>query len=178
MMRATIVYESMYGHTRAIAEAIGDGIARHADVRVVSVGQVETEAVAGVGLLVVGGPTHVRGMSRPATRQDAVRRAAKSALTAEEGAAGPGLREWLSVLDAAGLQAAAFDTRIQMNRLLTGAASRAIAHLLARRGARLVARPESFLVTKNGAALVAGETERARAWGQQLAEANLARQPS
>jgi hypothetical protein len=119
---------------------------------------------------VVGGPTHVRGMSRPSTRAGAHDQAAKpgSGISLEPGATGPGLREWLRTLGEPPALAAAFDTRIQMSTLLTGRAAPKIAQLLQRTGCHLIVAPESFLVTTGTPALVAGEQERARAWGETL----------
>lgn len=170
-MRAVVVYESMFGDTRQVAEAIGDGLAVGFEVTVVSVSQVATDQFDGVDLLVVGGPTHVRGMSRPKTREGALDQAAQpeSGIAFEPGAAGPGLREWFTKLTDAPKHAAAFDTRVQMPPLVTGRAAPKIAHSLQRSGCHLVAEPESFLVTAKQPALVAGERERARRWGQTLA---------
>ena len=63
-MRALIVYESMYGNTHLVADAIAEGLrARRRGRR--RAGRGATRArVADVDLLVVGGPTHVHGMSR------------------------------------------------------------------------------------------------------------------
>jgi hypothetical protein len=64
--------------------------------------------------------------------------------------------------------AAAFDTRLDAPAMFTGRASKAIARLLRRHGATMAAEPESFVVTKDNR-LRAGEEDRARAWGRQLA---------
>lgn len=119
----------------------------------------------------IGGPTHVRGMSRPSTRKAAAEAANKpgSTLSAEPNAQTPGVREWLSALGRANVQAAVFDTRIKMPAVLSGRASRGIARELRRHGVTMLTKPESFFVTK-GNQLVPGEEERARAWGQQLAQ--------
>ena len=53
-MRAVVVYESMYGNTREVAEAIGGGLGTSLDVSVLPVSQVSPEAVAEAGLVVVG----------------------------------------------------------------------------------------------------------------------------
>jgi hypothetical protein len=53
--------------------------------------------------------------------------------------------------------------------LVTGRAAPKIARALERSGCHLIAEPESFLVTTKEPALVAGERERARAWGETLA---------
>lgn len=59
-MRAIVVYESMYGNTRHIAEAIARGIDGSGTVRVVPVSGVEAVSLANFDLVVVGGPTHVK----------------------------------------------------------------------------------------------------------------------
>ena len=170
-MRAVVVYESMFGDTRQVAEAIGDGLGNEFEVAVVPVNQVATDQLTGIDLLVVGGPTHVRGMSRPKTRAGAVDQASQpeTGIVLEPGAAGPGLREWFTTLTDAPPHAAAFDTRVQMSPLITGRAAPKIARSLQRGGCHLIAEPESFLVTTKKPALAAGERDRARAWGQTLA---------
>ncbi|TFD25655.1 flavodoxin domain-containing protein [Cryobacterium sp. TMS1-13-1] len=65
-MRALIVYESMYGNTRLIAETIGRGLAP-AEVILVPTSQAAGVDLTQVDLLLVGGPTHVHGLSRPST---------------------------------------------------------------------------------------------------------------
>ena len=79
-MRAIVVYESMFGHTRAVAEAIGTGLeaAGASEVRVLNVGQADPPSLVGADLVVVGGPTHAWGMSRPSTRKNAPDYVAKS----------------------------------------------------------------------------------------------------
>ncbi len=68
-MRALIVYESMYGNTRAVAEAIAEGWGDGAAVQ--HVRDVEGPR-DDVDLLVVGGPTHIHGMSTAPSRQMAI----------------------------------------------------------------------------------------------------------
>ncbi len=63
---------------------------------------------------------------------------------------------------------AAFDTRVDMPRIFTGSAATAISTRLRKRGLRELVRPESFLVDKDSR-LLAGELERAHAWGAALA---------
>lgn len=169
-MRVLVVYESMYGNTRTIAEAIGSGLG--ADVAVVPVREASPERVAIADLVVVGGPTHVRGMSRPATRKAARDAAGKpaSTLTLEPGADGLGLREWFASLGTVSCHAAAFDTRIDVRAIFGGRAAPRIARLLRQHGAQLVAPPRSFLVDKQNQ-LLDGEHVRARAWGEDLARA-------
>ena len=97
-MRAVVVFESMYGNTREVAEAIGSGLGSPDDVLVVPVSGANPDLLEGIDLLVAGGPTHAHGMGRPATRHAAVEATDKAdnALTVEADADGPGLREWFT----------------------------------------------------------------------------------
>jgi hypothetical protein len=173
-MRAVVVYESMFGNTRAVAESIGEGLRSRYEVAVLPVGQVDETDLAGVSLLVVGGPTHIWGMSRPSSRRGAVQQSERSngALVLESGATGPGLREWLAALHQP-LPAAVFDTRVDRPRMITGAAAPKITAALRRHGCRIVDKAQSFRVSPRGSVLVPGELERARAWGKQLATRDL-----
>jgi hypothetical protein len=166
-MRVVVVYESMYGNTRTIAEAIGDGM-KQADVVTVPVGNADEKLIAQADLIVVGGPTHTFGMSRPQSRLGAVDAARKpgSGLTLGPEADRAGLREWLSSLGTVGAKAAVFDTRIEMPAII-GHAAKGYRKLLRRRGVELVASPQSFFVTKHNT-LQPGQIARARAWGDAL----------
>src|ERR1017187_5743439 len=170
-MRAVVVYESMFGNTRAIAEAIAEGIGTAGDAEVVRAADGNGKSLEGADLLVVGAPTHAWGMSRPSTRKGApnyARKPGSDLILEPDAEASPGVREWISSLDNFHMRAAAFDTRIKAPAILTGRASVGIARALSRRGVTAVTRPESFLVTKAGH-LLPGETDRARAWGRQIA---------
>ena len=93
-MQAFVVYESMFGNTRAIAHAIGAGLADAFDVAVVPVAQADAARIRDADLVVVGGPTHVHSMSRASTRKGAAKQAAGegSGLTLEPGALQEGVR--------------------------------------------------------------------------------------
>jgi hypothetical protein len=165
-MRAIVIYESMYGNTRQIAEAIAEGLSGAADVEVVPITKLTPDQLPGAGLIVVGGPTHMLGLSGPGSRRMAVSAARKpgSGLSVEEGADGPGLREWLATTRGRGA-AAAFDTRLHAK--LGGRASVRLARRLRRSGYDVIARPQSFYVTKANT-LEPGEPARARDWGSSL----------
>lgn len=166
-MKATVVYESMYGNTHSIAEAIAEGLGA-ADV--VSAEEAARLDLTGLDLLVVGGPTHAHGMTRTQTRQAAVQDSMSrdKGLTVDPSAEGLGLRDWLDSLGPSSGRAAAFDTRVDMPELLTGHASKGIGKKLKKHGFELVAEPESFLVSGDSG-LLPGELDRARNWGQMLA---------
>ena len=177
-MRALVVYESMFGNTRAVASSIADGLRAGYEVTVVPMAEATAELVAGADLLVTGAPTHMHGLSTIVTRQMAARAAAKdgSELRLDPDADGPGLPEWLNSLGRHDGLAAAFDTRISSVSVITGRASRAIARMLKRHGYRLVAAPESFLVSWE-TRLLDGEADRARRWGMTLGAAGRTYSP-
>src|SRR5579875_2684685 len=176
-MRAVVIYESMYGNTRAVAEAIAEGLrGAGADVpaEVAVSAAAEADGVLSperpADLVVVGAPTHVRGLPRPATRRSAAQALAKrgDGLHLEEHATEAGVREWLTRARLEGTAAAAFDTHYATPLGFGGSAAKRIAAGLRRAGARLVDRPTGFRVRK-GDTLEDGELARATQWGSQLA---------
>ena len=169
-MKAVVIYESMYGNTHQIANAIGEGLRPIAEVVVVPVGEADADLVKSADVVVVGGPTHAHGMSHVNTRKGAVDAAEKpgSDLVLDPDANDPGLREWFASLEHVFTNAAAFDTRFDLPAAVTGRASKGIARKLRHHGATLIADPESFFVKKDNH-LEPNEEARARAWGDELA---------
>ncbi|HWA19922.1 MAG TPA: flavodoxin family protein [Devosia sp.] len=162
-MKALVVYDTAYGNTARIAEAIARGIGPDAHVH--SIRTLAASDLPALDLLVVGSPTQG---GRPT---DMMMRWLK--------ALGPGRLE--------GIAAAAFDTRVRADgrglalrllmKLMSYAAPR-IADALRAAGARRVEGPEGFYVEGREGPLQAGEKERARAWGKILAgQFPLARTP-
>ncbi|MCX5208221.1 flavodoxin domain-containing protein [Kitasatospora sp. NBC_00240] len=176
-MHTVIVYESMYGNTREIAEAIAEGVHQAdpaAAVDCIPVAEATTDATRSADLLVVGGPTHMHGMSSGLSRRMAASAEGhkegreEAAAEARETVEGPGLRAWFHDLPTTepGTYAAAFDTRVAMPR--SGGAANGIAHRLSHHHYDVVAEPEGFIVEGNDGPLRAGELDRARAWGAGL----------
>ncbi|WP_085477843.1 flavodoxin domain-containing protein [Rathayibacter oskolensis] len=168
-MRALVVYESQFGNTHCVAEAIGRGLAETLAVEVLNVNDAASHRLEGIDLLVVGGPTHVHGISSPRTRAEAPKWAATARrnLRLDSHAGGVGVREWLDALPPFTAMAASFDTRTDIPRILSGAASDHIDHRLAGHGLRSITAPMSFLVD-TGSNLEHTELDRARAWGALL----------
>jgi len=167
-MRAAVVFESWFGNTRKVAEAIADVLRDDAEVQLVSVDDPVPD-LDGLDLLVVGAPTHAHGLSSGTTRQGAIDQRGKG------GEPGHGIRGWLKELpEHCGVRVAAFDTRIERPIFLVGSASHGIARRLQRRGCSLVAPPESFFVVATAGPLEEGELERASAWAGRLARTVLA----
>ncbi len=159
-MRVLVVYESMFGNTALVAQAIAEGLGAWVEVHTADAGTAPD--VSGADAVVVGAPTHAFGLSRPSTRHDA---AGRGALTPPDR---PGVREWLAAIPHVELPAATFDTVVARPLLLGSAAGKA-AKALRKAGYRLIAPPESFWVRDTSGPLREGELERARRWGEQLA---------
>jgi hypothetical protein len=171
-LRALVVYESMFGNTEEVARDVAAGLVDEGVlVRLVEVTSARPADEYHVDLLVVGAPTHAFSLSRPSTREDAVRKGGRSA------AASTGLREWLGAMSGHGRQhgmAAAFDTRVTSMRRLPKAASTRAHHLLSHLGFTMLSRPTGFLVTDIKGDLVTGEGERATSWGRQIGRKAIA----
>ncbi|HEV7188799.1 MAG TPA: hypothetical protein VGN28_12965 [Blastococcus sp.] len=177
-MQVAIVYESMFGNSHEIAEAVGQGVRQalpEARIICLPVEHARPEEIIATDLLIVGGPTRMRSMSTSMTRAMALHTdktelterpdGGSPALSAEPGAEGPGLRAWFHDLPKAaeGCLAAAFDTRVDAP--LAGGAGHGIAHRLRRHGYELVCEPEGFVIERAEGPLRAGEHDRAREWG-------------
>ncbi len=138
-MEILIVYDSRYGHTEKIAQAIGEAIGG----QVFKVGDVDPNDLEGLDLLIVGSPTHggfpTEGIN--------------------------GLLKAPSALE--GLQAAVFDTRTK--RTIFGYAAPKMARNAEKNGANLIAPPEGFYVLGMRGPLKDGELERAAAWARDIA---------
>jgi hypothetical protein len=178
-MKVAVVYESMFGNTHEIAEAIGDGVREarpDAEVERVPVSEAGPDRIGSVDLLVVGGPTHIRGMTSGMSRRMGIsgeQKAEASGQPAHElepEAEGPGVRDWFASLPMASVasRAAAFDTRLP--NPMSGGAAHGIARRLRRHGYELVAEPEGFVVEDSYGPLRAGEAERAKQWGASLVQ--------
>lgn len=168
-MRALVVYESMFGNTRAVAQAIAEGIATLMPVEAVEVRSAPTEVPPEVVLLVVGGPTHAHGMTTAKSRANAAGRTDDPLVST-----GPGLREYLARMRAdPGVVAAAFDTRIKGPILFTGSAATSATKQLQKVRFKRVEPPRSFVLEGATGPLADRMSkdglDAARDWGANLA---------
>ena len=181
-MKIAVIYESMFGNTHEVAQAISRGLQEaqpDADVECVPVGDAPPELIKSTDLLIVGGPTHMLGMTSGMSRRMGVSAEEKSeargepAHELEEDEEGPGVREWFDGLPKMedGGRAAAFDTRL--GSPMAGGAARGIARRLRKHGYQMVSSPEGFVVEDADGPLRGGELERAQQWGAQLVRATL-----
>lgn len=173
-MRGWVVFESMFGNTRAVAERVAEGLREHMVTEVFEVGAAPPVPDEGLDLLVVAAPTHRFGLSRPSSRQEAGRQRGDAVVSPSKG-----LREWASEQRArpGAPVVAAFGTCIDppvwVHRL--GSSGRAATNLLRRRGFAVASRPATFFVTGMTGPLREGEEERAYAWAVALAARVAAR---
>jgi len=170
-VRALVVYESMFGNTKAVAFAIASGIREAMEVDTVEVSDAPTVLPTDLDLLVVGGPTHAHGLTSSTTRVDAARRAGARLVSR-----GAGVREWLEALPppTAAIAASAFDTRIRGPELLWGSAAKGAAKLLTGLGLSVLPAKSFVIGGPTGEPfdrVSAQELERARAWGASIGAA-------
>jgi len=144
-MKVLIVYDSVYGNTEKIAQAIGSVIT--GDVKVLRAGEVNTSELESLDFLIVGAPT--QGGRPTPVMQDFLKKVTESAVK--------------------GINVAAFDTRISTKWVgIFGYAAGRIARNLKGKGGNLVASPEGFFVEGTKGPLKEGELERAAGWAQEI----------
>lgn len=61
-MKSVVIYDSRFGNTKVLSEAMGAALQVQGPVRVLSVDEAVPESPVDADLLVVGGPTHDHGM--------------------------------------------------------------------------------------------------------------------
>jgi hypothetical protein len=182
-MNVTVVYESMFGNTRRVAEGIAQGMRDRlgrgrGEIVLRSVQDVALADMVEADLLVVGAPTHSNTLPAPHTRTEASRWIEHEwlGLELEPSALGDGVAEWLERLELLpnrdGLFAA-FDTRADLPHRHSGFASHAIAERLRATGRLEAVEPESFLVT-SASHSEPRELDRAVTWGHNAALASAA----
>jgi flavodoxin I len=152
-MKAYIIYDSLYGNTEKIAQAIGQELT--GEVKVMRVGEAKPSEVTACDMLILGSPVHG---GRPTPEIDA-------------------FIKQLPANSLEGISVAAFDTRFEAEhqgaglRLLMSViryAAERIAKALVKKGGILVAEPEGFIVENKEGPLKQGELERATQWATQL----------
>ena len=164
-MRALVVFESMFGDTQAVAEAIASGLRPEMDVVVCEVSVAPSLAEVPIDLLVIGGPTHAFRMSSAETRSAAQKKTESSVISPTTG-----IRDWIRSQRDHAIRppVATFDTRFKHSRRLTGSAARNAERKLRKEGFDLLAPAQSFFVDGEQGPLLVGESDRAFQWGESL----------
>lgn len=154
IMKVLIVYDSVYGNTQKIAEAMIEGIGSERNPIITKVKDATIADLEGVDLLIVGGPTHGGNFTEPVKNFFAS----------------------ISANGLKGIKAAAFDTSFTLDsqgafvRFLMktlGYAAPKIAKKLGSKGADVLT-SEIFYVVDTEGPLKEGEIERASAWAVAL----------
>ena len=156
-MNVLVIYDSVFGNTEKIAQALGAALVAVGDVQILPVSQVTAEKIGALHLLVVGSPTRSFRPTEPIVK-------------------------FLNALPKnhlAGIKVAAFDTRLCLETIDSralrfivntgGYAASFIAKALEKKGGSLLAAPQGFLVTGEQGPLKDGELERAAHWAAQWA---------
>jgi len=147
-MNTLVVYDSVYGNTAQIANAIASTFGQYGPTKVVAASSTPVLDLTGIDLLALGGPTQGHGVS-------------------------PAIKEMLDRIPSEkllNLETIAFDTRMDFVRWLSGSAASTIGKKLEQYQVNLLVPPESFLVEGREGPLKKGELERAAEWAHMIAE--------
>jgi flavodoxin len=142
-MNTLVVYDSQFGNTKRIAQAIADTLRAFGQAQAVRVDPERQVSFQAVNLLIVGSPT--QGFRPTPAMQSFLGNVSSSSL--------------------GGLAVACFDTRFRGSLWKSSAAPR-MARQLRMIGVEPIVPPESFFVKamKKEGPLLAGEVERAASW--------------
>jgi flavorubredoxin len=146
-MNTFVVYDSQYGNTERIAQAIADTLRAFGQAQAIRVDPAHPVSFQGVDLLILGSPT--QGFRPTLAMQFLLGNVSSQALR--------------------GLAVACFDTRFR-GRLWKSSAAPRMARQLRTMGVEPIIPPESFFVKamKKEGPLLAGEVERAATWARML----------
>ena len=155
-MKALVIYDSAFGNTEQVAQAMGRALSAHTDVEVVRATDVQPDQLTGLDVLIVGSPTQ-KFQPLPTVKR---------------------LLEGIPAQGLEGVKVAAFDTRISVEDTnstilnimvkLFGYAAKPIADRLTKKGGTSAMPPEGFFVKDSEGPLKDGELERAADWAKQI----------
>ncbi len=152
-MKTYIIFDSLYGNTRKVAQVINSAIVK--DAEILSAKETRFSDLKDIGLLIVGSPTHA-------------------------GRATANIQRFLKSIPRGALKnikVTSFDTRISLKEQpvwicfiinLIGYAAWRITKVLQRREGNLIVDPEGFVVMDKEGPLRRLELERAFKWGQKI----------
>lgn len=153
MAERLVIYDSFFGNTEKIAEAIGEALG---DALVKKVSDVSHDDLENLKVLIVGSPT--RAFQPSPDIKSFLKQFASNALD--------------------GVKAAAFDTRIPVDKTdsgflrtlikIFGYADKIISKSLEKAGAEIAIESDGFGVLDSEGPLVEGEIERAKNWAKQI----------
>ena len=156
-MKVMVIYDTQYGYTEKVAQAIAGSIVLPDEVRILRVSEVKPGDLETCDLIIVGSPTQGGRPTKP-------------------------FSEFLAGIPANALAnkgVTAFDTRLQAKeqnaavRFLlktVGYAAGRIADALVNKGGKLAVPAEGFIVEGREGPLRQGELERAAGWGKTITQ--------
>jgi len=156
-MKALVVYDSVYGNTEQIAQAIGKALGSPEEVQILRVGDARPDRLTGFDLIIAGSPTQ---KFRPLPAMS-------------------GFLKGIPKNSLNGVRVAAFDTRMTVSdvekvRILAffvrifGYAAKPVLAALQKHGGSPAAVPEGFYVLGTEGPLQEGELERASDWARRI----------
>jgi flavodoxin len=147
-MNTLVIYDSQFGNTERIAQAIASMLSEFGQARAIRVDPTHPVDFQGVDLLILGCPT--QGWKPTPAMQTFLGNVSPKSLR--------------------GLAVACFDTRFDKPRWMTGSAARVMDKKLRAMGVLPALPPESFFVAGTEGPLASGELERAAKWARMLRE--------
>jgi flavodoxin len=155
-MKTLFIYDSVFGNTGKIADAVYQAFSPDAAINYCHVNEFRTSDLESRDLLIVGSPT--RGFSPTPAISEFIRSIPSNGLT--------------------GISIATFDTRLDLDSVKSSAirflvktggyAANKMAERLAKKGGRLITGPQGFYVTGEEGPLKQFEIERAARWSSNL----------
>ncbi len=155
-MKTLIIYDSVFGNTEIIARAIYDAFENKEETHICKPETFTPELLNGVELLIVGSPTRGFRPTKPITD----------------------LFESMKSDSLKGVMASAFDTRVKLETIKSGAlrllvkaggyADKTISKLLNKKGATIIVPSQGFFVTANEGPLYNTEIERTTEWTKDI----------
>jgi flavodoxin len=146
-MNTLVVYDSQYGNTERIAQAIAEALHGLGQARAVRIDPSYRLDLDRIDMLIFGCPTQAWNTTAA-------------------------MQAWLKALDPErlhGVALACFDTRFNKPGWLTGSAARVMVNTLKHKGLTPAVPPQSFFVDGGEGPLQEGELQRAAAWARTLA---------
>lgn len=149
-MKALIVYDSLYGNTERIANAIGEKLSSYHDTKTIKVIKANPNDIDGIDILIIGSPTHGGRFTDP-------------------------IKTFIGLLPEKELQAIktlTFDTSFPTTNMgffinhivkIFGNAAPRLSKELKKKGANVIDSKTFYVLGKEGP-LQEGETERAKEW--------------
>lgn len=149
-MKTLFIYDSQFGNTKRIAQAIGESMEAAGEVQVLHVSDVIPEDIENLDSFIVGSPTQRFHPTLSITT----------------------LLKSLAARKLKGVRVAVFDKRLTLKEIeshgvlaffvrIHGHAAKSIGRMLSKKGGKLVLPPERFYVLGMESPLVDGELERA-----------------